>query len=242
MFSVLVVDDEALIRKSIVSKLSRLEESRIGPVRESDSGESALALCTSYAPDIVITDIKMGPVNGIQLILKLSQRLPQSRFLVISGYHDYDLIRDAFRNGAVDYLLKPLVFDQFEKSMRQICDLLQAEQQAQPGGIMVQIVSYMQENYHKQLTLAQMSEYFSISYAHLSALISKNLNLPFSEYLTQLRMQQAVHLLSSSTRNIQEISAMVGYDSIYTFSRAFKRHFGVAPSYYRKQADKKKPR
>ena len=68
MYSVLIVDDEYYICDGVASKLKRLNLQSIGEIRTCYSGEEAFEICRTYKPQIVITDIKMGGISGIELI------------------------------------------------------------------------------------------------------------------------------------------------------------------------------
>ncbi len=108
-FSVLIVDDEYYICESLKTKLHNLNFPEIDEIRVCYSGEEAMDICKSYSPSIVITDIKMENMSGIDLIRELKKTLHPVRFLVLSGYDDYEYIRSAFQTGASDYLLKPIL-------------------------------------------------------------------------------------------------------------------------------------
>jgi AraC-like DNA-binding protein len=97
-----------------------------------------------------------------------------------------------------------------------------------------QIEKYIEQNYAKGITLAQAAQQFNISYTHLSKLFKMQFQMPFIDYLTNVRMNHAMNLLSNTTLNVQEIAASCGYDNVFHFSRAFKKRFGAAPSHYRK--------
>lgn len=125
--SVLIVDDEYYICENIKLKLEHLQIPEIGDIRTCYSGQEALTLCQTFKPELVITDIKMGLISGIELIHILNQQLFPVRFLVLSGFDNYEYVRDAFREGVVDYLLKPLLTEQLNTIIRAQCDSLQKE-------------------------------------------------------------------------------------------------------------------
>lgn len=109
MYNILIVDDEYYICEGLHRKICQLHHPSVGEIRTALSGEAALKLCKTYKPQIVFTDIKMGGINGIELIHSLSQKLHPVQFIVLSGYDDFTYVRGAFQNGAIDYLLKPIL-------------------------------------------------------------------------------------------------------------------------------------
>ena len=114
-YSVLIIDDEFYICDGLKTKLENLNFSDIQEIRTCYSGEEALELCRTFHPEIVITDIKMDGMDGIHLIHELKKKLHPVRFLILSGYDNYDYIRKSFREGAADYLLKPILSEDLKR-------------------------------------------------------------------------------------------------------------------------------
>lgn len=102
-FSVLVVDDEYHICENICSKIKMMNMKEIGEVKTCYSGEEALEICRDYKPEIVITDIKMEGMDGIEMIRQMKKILFPVCFIVLSGYDDYK-IRSRSVSGRGDRL------------------------------------------------------------------------------------------------------------------------------------------
>lgn len=96
-----------------------------------------------------------------------------------------------------------------------------------------EIKDYIHSNFHEDIYLEQIAENYKTSLAHLSRLIKKELGMTFSEYLAKVRIQKAKELLATSSKNINEISTSVGFNSRNTFIRMFKKLEGITPSDYR---------
>ena len=103
MYNILIVDDEYYICEGLHNKIRLLNFPEAGEIRTCLSGEDALEICRTYKPQIVFTDIKMNGMDGISLIHALSKKLHPVQFIVLSGYDDFDYVRGAFQNGAMDY-------------------------------------------------------------------------------------------------------------------------------------------
>lgn len=123
-FSVLVVDDEYYICKNICTKIQMMRMDEIEGIQTCCSGEEALEICKTYKPEIVITDIKMGGMDGIEMIRQMKKILFPVCFIVLSGYDDYKYVRDAFQEGVTDYLLKPILTEQLRDMLQQQCECL----------------------------------------------------------------------------------------------------------------------
>ena len=103
---VLIVDDEVLVRVGLMTTIA-WEENGFEVVGEAADGERALAIALQQKPDIVLTDMIMPKMSGLELIRALKERLPKTRVIVLSCHNDFDLVREAMQMwGAVDYLFK----------------------------------------------------------------------------------------------------------------------------------------
>lgn len=101
---VLVVDDHPMIRRGIVSLLN--QNPSIATVGEAGHGDEALALCHVYQPDIVLIDIMMPKVNGLQATQRILDELPNIRIIALTSVNDEDTILKMLRAGASAYLSK----------------------------------------------------------------------------------------------------------------------------------------
>ena len=105
MYKVLIVDDERLIRITLKNMLDwkALDCEVIATVKD---GEEALRVFDELHPEIVITDLKMPGMDGIELIKKIKERNKNTQIIALSNYSDFEFVRDAMKAGAFDYLLK----------------------------------------------------------------------------------------------------------------------------------------
>lgn len=105
MLKILLVDDETLVRANIRMMLMPCSADFF-ICGEASSGQQALALAAELKPDVVITDMKMKEMTGVELCRALHQAYPQLILIALSNYDDYLYVRGALKNGAVDYILK----------------------------------------------------------------------------------------------------------------------------------------
>ncbi|QSF46269.1 response regulator [Paenibacillus tianjinensis] len=106
MKKVMLVDDEILIRESIRECVDWEKEGFIY-CGDAPDGELALPLIEQQIPDILITDIKMPFMDGLELSSVVRQRLPQIKIIILSGHNDFQYAQTALRLGVEDYCLKP---------------------------------------------------------------------------------------------------------------------------------------
>jgi len=108
MYKVLIVDDEKIVRLAIKSMI-KWGEHGLEFCGTASNGIAALEIVKKSNPDIIITDIKMPGMDGVELIRRLKEKGYDGEILVLSNYNDFDLVRDALRYGAHDYVLKVTV-------------------------------------------------------------------------------------------------------------------------------------
>ncbi|OAS16411.1 response regulator [Paenibacillus oryzisoli] len=106
MPSIMIVDDETIFRKGIRLMITDMQSDWI-VVDEAKDGAEALEKLEELQPDLIITDIKMPRIDGIQLQYIVKERYPHIACVVMSGYNDFQYARESLRLGAKDYLMKP---------------------------------------------------------------------------------------------------------------------------------------
>lgn len=105
MYQVLLVDDEPLVHHHLRT-VSDWRTHGFELCGEAYEGETALRMIERIRPHIVILDVNMQGMNGVELNRTIRERYPFAKTIMLSSYDDYDYVRDCLRNGAVDYLLK----------------------------------------------------------------------------------------------------------------------------------------
>ncbi|QJD86925.1 response regulator transcription factor [Cohnella herbarum] len=108
MYDIMVVDDSAEIRTGLKLKLN-WPEYGFRVLSEAPNGAQALDLLKSRRVPILITDIRMPVMDGLELLQQCAVRYPATKAVVLSGYDDFPLVQTAMRKGAKDYLLKPVI-------------------------------------------------------------------------------------------------------------------------------------
>jgi two-component system, response regulator YesN len=119
LYKILVVDDEKWIRKGIICQLESMGFD-FSWIKEAADGDKALSLVSEDRPDIVITDIRMNKMDGMQLIDKVTAVYPDVKFIIISGYAEFQYAEHAVNMGVSGYLLKPIKDDHFIKTFKKV--------------------------------------------------------------------------------------------------------------------------
>ena len=118
MIRILVVDDHPIVREGLVAVLEDLENFEV--VGAAGSGAEAVALAERLRPDVALLDLEMPDVQGTETIVRLTQRVPETRILVFTAYAIEELVLDAIRAGAKGYLLKGATAEEIENAIRAV--------------------------------------------------------------------------------------------------------------------------
>ncbi len=127
MYTVIIVDDEPIIKKSL-TKLIELKFPHFKVIGYADNGNEAFDLTCQYLPDLIITDIRMPEMDGLELMKKIEVLEKDIKTVVVSGYDEFEFAQHALRHGAVDYLLKPIKPEMFYKMLEKVENQLKNRQ------------------------------------------------------------------------------------------------------------------
>ncbi|MCY7345622.1 MAG: response regulator transcription factor [Pyrinomonadaceae bacterium] len=102
--TVLLVDDHSIVRKGVRGFLEIQENIEV--IGEAESGEKAVVLCEEFAPDVVLLDLLMSGMNGVETTRQIKIISPRSNVIILTSFHDNEYILPAIQAGALSYLLK----------------------------------------------------------------------------------------------------------------------------------------
>lgn len=244
MYSIMIVEDEYLVRQGIAS-LVDYEQFGMQVIAQAENGREAWQKFQENPADILLTDINMPQMNGIELAKLVRDQAPKCHIVFLTGYDDFDYARTAIKLGADDYLLKPFSKDDVEEMLAKVQTKLDKERKkAQIQNLVDQGQrSELEEAIHErladsELSLKSLASQLGFSPSYLSVLIKKELGLPFQDYLIQERMKKAKLLLLTTDLKIYEIAEQVGFEDMNYFSQRFKQVVGLTPRQFKKGEEK----
>lgn len=123
MYKVIIADDEESIRNRLCLMLKKMSDV-FEIVGVFENGFDALESAISLEPDLIVTDIKMPYISGIELIRQVKIELPLVKAIIISGYDSFDYAKEAISLGVVSYLSKPISFNEFKEALLKVKDAL----------------------------------------------------------------------------------------------------------------------
>ncbi|MCD7864456.1 MAG: response regulator [Clostridiales bacterium] len=126
MWKLVIADDERVIEKGL-KKMINWESFGIEVVGEAYNGEQLKKSIEFFDPDIVLTDIIMPYVTGLEILHWSREQKRKTKFIFVSGYQEFSYAQEALKNGAVDYLLKPVGAKNLEEALKKAIRLLQEQ-------------------------------------------------------------------------------------------------------------------
>lgn len=115
---IILVDDHRLVRAGIRSLLEKLPDIEV--VAEASDGTEAIELISKHKPDVVLMDLAMPVLNGLEATRQLARELPEVRIIILSIYADEEHVYQALRAGATGYLLKGAAIQELEVAIRAV--------------------------------------------------------------------------------------------------------------------------
>lgn len=130
MYRLLIADDEPLVKERLTITIP-WKDFGISQVMTAADGKEALELALKHGIDIIITDIRMPIMDGIELLEALAVQHCKAKVILISGYADFQYAQKALRLGAIDYVMKPVIADELIKIVLRITDIIKRERDDQ---------------------------------------------------------------------------------------------------------------
>lgn len=250
MREILIADDEIHISSGIRELMMQLGD-RYKLVAEANTGTEALQLFKKFCPDIVILDVRMPGMTGLEAFEKMKTVSSHVQGIFISAHSDLQYLKSAIQNEAVDYLFKPIDPQEIIRALERADERLNrlGVPDAEPADVVSrdamaqrtvdEIRHFIRVNYTKPLTVQQIASAAHLSAAYVCTLYKRVTGSTINQYLTEVRMEAACRLLRESDLSIQTISQKIGYQDFRYFKQLFQKSLGVSPQSYRMQEREK---
>ncbi len=238
-----------LVRKGIVMET---DWNALGcmVVAEAENGLEGLEAAKKYDPHIIVCDIRMPKMDGLEMVNKLREEGNKAYVVFLTAYSDFSYARSAIKLAAADYLLKPVEEGELEKTIMAIRGKIVEKQQesntvgreilshAQLGRsdkskYVMEALRYINEHYgNPELSVCEIAERIGLSDSHLSHVFKKETDYTVNAYITRYRISAAMKLLNDCRYKVYEVAELVGYKDTTYFSTIFKKITGLNPSEY----------
>ena len=249
MYKVILIDDEPIILEGLTRTIpwGQYNCEVVGTARDGKEGISLIRECH---PDMMVTDISMGNMDGLRLIAGVKAEFPHMRVTILTAYRDFEYAQQAVRLGVDRFILKPSTTEEIGEAISAMVKKLEDEAaekavavrrtapapSSPAAGATVRIaLEYIQAHYMEKVYLADAAEHAYVSQWYLSKMLHKTTGKSFPDLLNSVRVREAKKLLQDPDLRVSEVAARVGFADPAHFARAFKRETGMSANEYRKR-------
>lgn len=252
--TLVIVDDEYEIRNGLGNYFP-WEELGFLVVGLFGNGCDAIEFLENHLVDVLMTDIRMPVVDGMELIRQAKVLHPSIICVVLSGHRDFEYARSAMTLGVRHYIVKPTKYQQLAGIFTQIAQELSNAESASvlsnnssipvpassrtqttvdPNQQTIRSIKKFIRDHVGSASLEEVASHVRLNPNYLSTYFHLHTGQLFGEYLIKTRMTIAADLLEKSSKRIGEIADFVGYGSANSFSRTFRHQHGISPKDYRR--------
>lgn len=240
---VMLVDDERALR-SLLKIAVHWEKWNIEIVGEAGSGSEAINNIDELMPDLLIVDIKMPYMDGIEFSRILAGRYPKMRIIILTAYADFSYAKECIEiESVLGYALKPVNPVEIESYLEKFCRNMEFEEPDKPEegsirknpDVIQKIDEYIENNYmNSYLNVGAVAEQFSYSANYLGTMYKKNTGKLLSDKIFIVRMEHAKELKRQGMK-MYLVSKEVGIDDPVYFSKCFRKYTGCNFSDYQEE-------
>jgi signal transduction histidine kinase/CheY-like chemotaxis protein len=245
----LVVEDNFELRKQIKNIFRN--EFR---VYEAEDGEAGLAMCKVKLPDIIVTDVMMPKMDGMEMCKKIKsdEEISHIPIMILTAKNTDDTIVEGYDIGADGYVMKPFNVkvlkarvNSLVKNREQLRARFQKEIEINPKIIsntpadskfLDKILAFIEANLSEaEYSVEQLAADYGVSRIYLNRKIKALTGETTIEFMRNIKLKHAAELLKQNKLNISEVAWDVGYNDIRTFRKRFKEKFEMSPSEFARQ-------
>ncbi len=249
-YSMVIIEDDSQIRNYLEEEFSNTYK-----IFVADNGLTGLELINKNLPDIVISDIIMPGIDGLEVCKKVKNRIETSHIPVIllTAKVEIEYQIEGLETGADAYVPKPfnmrflkvLVKNTLEKrsnmyrafSQKNVIIPSEFSTNKIDEEFLKKVIQYIELNIENtELTVDLLAQNMNLSRSQVYRKIKALTDLTANEFIRQIRLKKALNLLSEGNLNISEIAYSVGFSSQSYFTRSFKEYYGKSPSDLKGQA------
>lgn len=257
MYHAIVIDDEKWVVKSLIATIKNQEYFEI--TGEFYDGLSGLEYIRTHQPDLAFVDVRLPGMGGLEILQAAHAENLKTLFIMISGHAEFAYAQKAMLHNAIGYCLKPFSRNELMDSMQKAWQILKDSSlegtpvhekgSAQPSDKYIpkhltsshksvqMMIDYTEQHYREDISIQNLAEYCSINANYASQIFKQEMGITFISYLTSLRIEHAIWLLTHTEQTVFLIATQVGYSDYFYFAKVFKKVAGCTPTVYRKNIE-----
>ena len=196
-------------------------------------GQELLEKIRGEMPDIVITDIQMPGVDGLEVCKYVYETCPETQVIILTAYSDFEYAKRAIKYSVCEYVLKISIIDELplavEKAIGKLSRLkkeieIQEHTKAEePESLLDQIEQYLEENFRKKITLDDIADTLHVNRSYLSRYYKNKTGVNLFDEILMKKGGKGKKEYLQNTERRHEISEAVGVEDAGYFSKMFKK-------------------
>lgn len=247
--SVLVVDDEPKLLESLSLLLKKDFH-----VLTASHGMEGLQNFQSNRPSLILLDLDMPVINGVEMISKVRKICKETKIIVITGKSCHDWAMRCANLNVQGYMEKPFSPEKLISKIKELLCMEEfnvlrdlwgddyEERMTSVSSLVRGALDYIECNSHISFTREDISAQLDISPEHLSRKFKEHCCIELREYIIRVRVQKSLKILAkSSNLKIRRVAEAVGMPDVAYFCKIFKKHTGLTPSEFRKVSNTDRP-
>lgn len=236
--TLLLVDDEPFVIQELANTMDA-RKLGLHQVLLAYNAVQAQSLFQQYQIDIIVTDVEMPQISGLELLAWVKANHPQTIGVILTCHSVFRYAQEALRLGCADYILKPVMIDDLEKTIsRVIRGLMIEEQEGQDrreSTVVQRAKMFINDNIHLPLIRGDVASHVFLTADYLDRRFKAETGETIFSYIQQKKVSVAKQMLLKTDMNISEISEKLGYNSLSNFSFTFKQATGMSPKAFREK-------
>lgn len=262
MYHVQIVDDEPIVRMGL-KNLIPWESLGFMVSCDAQNGQEAWEQYCRYTIDLIITDIEMPIMNGLDYIKQLRSKSASVEILILTAYEEFEYAKTALQNSVTDYILKPIDEELIIDTLKRVRHNLQkkkvieklyleddpvAEEAKLPNAdlmmeeakcknvVVRQAYQYVITHIDDKdkVSLSKISDTLGISKNYFCSLFKQETGENFLNFVSRMKIQRAKALLREENWRVYEVCDYLGYSDVTYFTRLFKKYVHMSPNEYKK--------
>lgn len=234
MYKLLIVDDERETRTGLRNYFP-WQEIGFEIVGEAENGADALTILEIERVDVVLSDIKMPVMDGLELAHEIHRKRLPVKIVFLSAHREFEYAQKAIIYGVKNYIIKPTKYDELVETFIKLKEELNRATATEAVESVLtehKVIAAVRQYVDKHLSTASLegaAEHVYMTPQYLSKFFKDKTGQNFSDLLLDKRMGKAKELLEDFQYKIYQVSELVGYANSKNFTRAFGKYYGKSP-------------
>lgn len=249
MYRLIIADDEFAIRSGL-ARMIPWNDLGFELTGRFEDGKEVIAYVEQHDVDVIFSDVKMFEVSGLDVAKWIAQNKPEVTVILLSGYKEFDYVKEALVTNVFDYILKPINPEEIVRVFQKVKEKLDKEYKdtnklpilniEQPRELLSientieRAKAYIQKHISEDLSVEKIAESCYLSRSHFAREFKRCTGDSVMDYVIQKRMELAVSLMKQGEKSQKKIASSVGYSDLKYFQRSFKKHTGCTVKEYQR--------